>query len=186
MRLVSRLTSTLLAAGVASTACAQPVVWSGNGHYYEIVLQNGTWSAARTAAESRTWLGVSGHLVSITSAAENQFLTTTFGGSSLDLKWTGGFQPAGSPEPGGGWTWTTGEAFSFNGWSPGEPNNVGGSENVIVFAHALQSWGKPWSDFNGSGSLTGFVVEYPVPGPGALPAAGIAAVWCSRRSRRTK
>ena len=43
----------------------------GNGHVYEYVQSPGTWTTARTAAATRTFRGVTGHLVTITSAFEN-------------------------------------------------------------------------------------------------------------------
>jgi hypothetical protein len=74
--------------------------------------------------------------VTITSAAEQQFVVNNFGGGGGSF-WTGGFQPAGSPEPGGNWQWVTGEPFEYANWYPGggEPNNAYTNEFVIeVFA----------------------------------------------------
>ena len=50
--------------------------FSGNGHYYEIVQSNGIdWDDAKTAAEASTYEGLTGYLVTITSAAENSFVS---------------------------------------------------------------------------------------------------------------
>lgn len=149
---------------VGGAAMAAPVVWSENGHFYELVLGSINWNQAKVAAAARTHIGWPGHLVTVTSADENLFLTATFGGGPLDGKWLGGVQPPGSPEPAGGWTWITGESFSFQGWFPGgEPNNTGGNESVIQFAHSLQAWGKGWNDAVATSNGSGYVVEYEQP-----------------------
>jgi len=126
-----------------------------------------TWDQAQAAASNLSWLGVAGHLATVTSADENLFLTNTFGATALHLHWLGGYQPPGSPEPAGGWKWVTGEPFSFWGWTPGEPNNAGGNEDRICFDHPVQAWGKPWNDLRGSNFVSGYVVEFPVPEPSA-------------------
>lgn len=62
----------------AASAAAPPVQWSaasgGNDHGYEYVAATLTWSDASTAAAASSWLGLNGHLVTITSAAEQAFL----------------------------------------------------------------------------------------------------------------
>jgi hypothetical protein len=35
----------------------------------------------------------------------------------------GGYQPPGSSEPDGGWTWVTGEAWDYTNWAGGQPDN---------------------------------------------------------------
>ena len=152
----------LSAASVPTILRADPVKWPVNGHHYEVITLTTTWPQAEAGALARTWLGVQGHLVTVTSAAENLFLTQTFGASTLDSKWLGGFQLPGSIEPAGGWVWVTGEPFDFNGWSPGEPNNFGfgGNEDAMNFAHSVQPWGKPWNDGSALSPSFGYVVEY--------------------------
>lgn len=180
-KVVSRVCAALAPlACVAAGAFAQPMFWSGNGHYYEITTGDLTWNEALTDAASASWLGVTGHLVTVTSAEENLFLTMAFGASELDGKWLGGFQQPGAKEPGEGWTWITGEAFSFLGWSPGEPNNFG-FEDSIIFAHPEEAWGKPWNDAEGAIPSNGYVVEFDVPAPGALALAAVGALVASRR-----
>ena len=61
-----------------------PVEWvvenGGNGHFYEIVSPSGgiTWTDARVEAESSSYLGTPGHLVTVTSQAEWDFVHGTF------------------------------------------------------------------------------------------------------------
>ena len=100
-----------------SNAIAAPVYYSGTGHYYEAIRPGPmTWDQAKTAAESRSYLGVQGHLATITSQGENDFIKNNVPGSADCF--LGGFQPAGSPEPAGGWQWVTGEPWIYTNWLP--------------------------------------------------------------------
>ena len=46
-----------------------------NGHYYQYVNHTGiTWPTAKTAAESKVFNDVNGHLVTITTESENEFI----------------------------------------------------------------------------------------------------------------
>lgn len=176
----------------ASAAMATPVLWSDNGHYYERFDSEVTWDQARLLAEGMSHNGVQGHLVTITSLEENLFLTNdaALGDGASDLlhvHWTGGYQPAGSTEPDGGWAWVTGEAFSYSNWCPGEPNNYD-DEKYLGFDHGFTTDGKMWNDLP---ALTyppdpndppdiykglGYVVEYdttPVPEPATLLLLGL-------------
>lgn len=158
-------------------ADAAPILNPANGHYYDVINGSYTWAQANAAAQA-----MGGHLVTITSAQENQFLTTTFGSAGLHFRWTGGFQPPGSPEPAGGWSWVTGETFAFNNWaSPGEPNNLG-NEDRIIFDHGVSANGKQWNDLNGSVLAAGFVVEFvPEPTTWAVLAGLVVVTWVRTR-----
>jgi len=171
-----RTISCLSAAAVLLlTACnevlAVPIFNPSNAHYYELIDMGVDWSSADSAATALTHKGLTGHLVTITDAQENNFLTATFGAGALHLHWIGGLQPIGSAEPGGGWSWVTGEEFVFNNWWPGEPNNFGGFEDRIVFDHGTTIAGKSWNDLDGLTNVDGYVVEFdgePVPEPATL------------------
>lgn len=147
-----------------------PVKWTTNGHFYELVDASLTWEEANAAAQQMVYNGVSGHLASITSVEENVFLTNhpNLGGGAANLlhfHWIGGYQPIGSGEPLDGWSWTTGEVFAFHNWAffPfGEPNNVRGNEDRIIFDHGINADGKMWNDINEFANGRGFVVEFPV------------------------
>jgi Lectin C-type domain len=115
------LTLCFLGSFVAGTAVGQ-TLWEENGHYYLIVEQETTWQQARLLAESMVFMGVQGHLATITSEAENTFVTTQLGDTAG--AWLGGAQPLGSEEPAGGWRWITGEPWVYTNWDEGEPNNT--------------------------------------------------------------
>ena len=108
-----------------------------NGHYYEAVLTaNLTWTQAKAAAEARTFMGAQGHLATLTSAAENDFVYANL--PTLNC-WIGGFQPSGSPEPLGGWRWVTGEPFAYHNFNP-NLLDFNGSENRTQFQDNLPTW----------------------------------------------
>jgi hypothetical protein len=59
---------------------ADPVRYPTNGHYYEAVSvpEGISWEAANAAANASTFNAMHGHLATITTLAENQFLTSRF------------------------------------------------------------------------------------------------------------
>lgn len=168
---------------VAAASLGAPVQWSENGHYYEVIHEIMDWNQARAAAASRTHLGLTGHLLTVTSAEENSFVTASFGAQNLQSIFLGGYQLRGPIEAAGGWNWVTSEAFTFWGWSPGEPNDYQGLENVTIFDHPEQPWGKPWNDVPDFSLGNGYVVEYEVPGPG-VGGMGVALLVLWRRRVR--
>jgi Tol biopolymer transport system component len=158
-------------AGMCTTVATGPVLDISNGHYYEAVRVYGgvNWGAADTDAEARIFGGAQGHLATINSQDEQDFvlnslpqvkapMTSPFGAGY----WLGGLQPAGSGEPAGGWRWTTAEGFSFNAWISGEPNNFGGAEDRIAYwwYPGATGSGAHWSDIPNNFLTPGYVVEY--------------------------
>jgi len=135
-----------------------------NGNYYNLVDAPGiTWPDACTWAEALT-RGVMGeapgHLVTITSQKEQDFLYETFG-SDLQEKWYGGVQELGGNDPDDNWTWVTGEPWDYTNWAEGEPND-GVSPEEDGDEQYLIGWieGTAWNDGNGPSGIGGFVVEF--------------------------
>ena len=133
--------------------------WAGNSHYYELVnAPNLSWTDARAAAEA-----AGGHLATITSLAENEFIYNTLGVGNRPL-WLGGFQPPDFVEPpfDDGWQWVTGELFSYTNWAGGEPNNTTlDNEDSLVFWTA-GTWNDSPTGWTGYGN-GGYIIEYPDP-----------------------
>ena len=112
----------------------------GNGHYYLPTLSD-TWAEAEAAA-----VQLGGHLAAITSAEEQAFLASTFGGG---LMWIGLTDEAEE----GTWVWTSGEATTYTNWASGEPNG-GTSENYAE----MNWWGAgQWNDGDSTSKFPGLI-----------------------------
>jgi hypothetical protein len=152
------LLSGLLLGSAHTPAQAQVVYNPSNGHYYEVVLPTTLdWLGTKADAQTRTYRGLRGHLATITSAQEDQFIITNLPEAVTLNVVLGGYQDRTAPdysEPAGGWRWVTGEPWNYTDWSPGEPNNANGNED---FLHILANG--HWNDFPGLGPQ-GYVAEY--------------------------
>jgi len=84
-----------------------PLINSSNGHYYEFVAANTSWSAALQASASKTYKGMAGYLVTITGSQEQQFVSNylnSFGYAQPAYFWAGGSDK----DSEGTWTWANG------------------------------------------------------------------------------
>ncbi len=162
-----------------SITVGEPNYLPSTQHYYEFVSASGiSWSAARTAASNRTYFGLQGYLVTLTSQEEADFS----GSQAQGVGWIGATDDAVEGE----WRWVTGpEAgtqfwsggvtgteLTYAFWNAGEPNDypsgprVPGQEN---FAHitnpAVTTSPGSWNDLPNAGggglyAAQGYVVEY--------------------------
>ena len=183
MSLVGRIVAASIVGVVflfAFDASAAPIVWNSgpghNNHSYEVIQTSTpiTWDEAQAAA-----ILAGGYLATTLSAEENAFVfaladfsaywaqeTPT---SSAHLgPWLGGYQLAGSAEPGGGWTWVNGDGpFSFTMWAGGEPSNGAGGPHGLtesrVHYFAYGGRGSTWNDF--PETFTGGTPGYTFAGP---------------------
>ena len=167
-----------------------PFVNPANNHTYLLLAQD-NWSGSEAEAVT-----LGGHLVTINDADENQWVFDTF---SQDRNlWIGLYQPAGSPEPDGGWTWISGEPVEYLNWDVPEPNDSGyaGEDYVQIWGNAAEIAGDPdfrhagkWCDVSNDGYLSlPFGVVEVVPEPSTITLwllAGIASIgWIWRKRRR--
>jgi hypothetical protein len=157
------------------------------GHYYAVISGRLSWTEAASAAESLDHNGIKGHLATLTTEAENNFVWENLGG---DLKhyWLGGKRTGSPEEPTGGWSWVTeDEQWEFPNWfSPAELNNSGGGQDYLSF------WSGPggkWMNArNDWGGAKGYIVEFsssqavPLPAPIWLLASGVLGLVAIRRS----
>ena len=112
---------------------------SYGGHEYLFCEEGANWDQAYVACLSYGY-----DLVAITDAAEDAWVWSAAYGVA-DTDWWIGLNDHTTE---GAFVWTTGEATSYTGWSPGEPNNSyfdGSAENCVHLG-----WYAPtglWNDF---------------------------------------
>jgi hypothetical protein len=141
--------------------------WYGGtfgGHHYQAINKELTWHEAVDYCAQD-----GGYLVTINSAAENQFVYE-LRPAWFNATWLGATDEVTE----GTWVWVTGEPFnSYTNWGSGEPNNsppIPGSalgEDYLTF-HGWDAYDPPmpgvWNDWqyegDGSASMAPFVCEY--------------------------
>ncbi len=136
--------------------------------------QGNSRSNANSAA-----IAVGGQLASISSPDENAFLfqlidRPEFWRVAVDKNagpWIGAFQNTCSPEPACGWTWDSGEAWSYANWIADEPNNLNGAEDRALFFSNDPSQRSPgWNDWPRASLAGGYIVEVECIGARVPPA----------------
>lgn len=174
---------------------------NGDTHYYQLVyLPDGNlnWFQAAYLADSG-----GGYLASITSEQENDFIFAMVNDMKYFWKFPayeegksqhnhyeitigpflGGYQPEGSAEPAGGWSWLSGEPWTYSNWAKNlndgvidkdprpndQPNDSGNGQRVMGFGEMnlpVPTWGDYMDDVGtyGRDRLPGrsyaFIVEY--------------------------
>jgi len=160
---------------IVSENTTTPMYYSGTKHYYEYISSPAiSWTAAAVAASSKTYNGMEGYLVTITSEGENTFVVNKMAESG----WIGASDAASN----GIWQWSTGpEAGTqfwqgyqpsaspiggfYNNWEAGEPNRDSLEGN---YAHIFVNSPPPfnvfigtWNDMPDSNTFVqGYAVEY--------------------------
>jgi hypothetical protein len=149
-----------------SGTTSPPVYNAANGHWYQAIQAATpvTWLEARAAAETLSYAGYRGHLVTLTSADEEWFLISNLPLSAQLRWWMGAYQDKTAPdysEPGGGWRWVTGEPWSYTNWIPGEPNNDANVHDVGGDAGEFDTlFRNRWNDYPTRIHIPGYLVEY--------------------------
>lgn len=123
----------------AGSSCSGAHLYANasNGHCYEFVPGSLPWASAES--DCVAW---GGHLVSISSADEQAFVSTIVDDEVSDAAmppgaWIGlGKASASAP-----YAWTDGEPLSFTNWATGSPT---GKECVFMYTDKL---GNRWDDF---------------------------------------
>ncbi len=169
-------------------------------NYYEFVEvsdpfvgNNNSWITAEVTASSSVFNNINGHLVTITSQAENDFVFNLVSGlyGGFNGAWLGGRSPQGwltGPE--------SGQGFSYTNWGGIEPNNNGYAYMNIGSSGPGISAGQ-WADDSGtqgvpSGNdpVIGYFIEYekvpsiPVPASAWLFISGLIGLLGIARGKK--
>jgi len=129
------------------------VRWEENGHYYGIITGERDWLQSKAHAETQELNGISGHLVTITSAEEQEFFKTTVLGSFTLIGAAIGLNDI---DVEGSYQWVTGEPVTFTSWHPKEPNNKSNEDGVEVYGTA--NWN--WNDIGVTSPQPAYVIEF--------------------------
>lgn len=184
-----------VALGLAAHGAQAGVIWGDNNHEYQVVAAEGTtWVSAQAAVSA---MGSGWHLATITSAAEDSFVSGLLPASSdRSHYWLGATDSAAE----GTFAWVTGEIWSHTNWWGGEPNNStasGMDEDYLAYDLRSGSWA--WNDApdnlgSSYGFARGYVIErtlragadVPIPGTLALLALGAGLIGAAARRQHRR
>ena len=148
--------STFARSASAMDMCGSSYV---DNHYYKVMEFTGltTWDDARDAAESMTFCGVTGHLVSITSASENVVVTSAVAQCGV---YRVSFIGLSDHQTEGTFEWVTGEPYGYHNFCGKEPNN--GNDAANEDHTELMISDGCWNDVipTGYNNVDKFVVEF--------------------------
>jgi len=143
------------------------------GHTYELYKTSLSYEEAYNLAALKKIGSTPGHLLTITSAAQNDFVASFMDGTGIDTVWLG----ANDQGKEGTWVWVTGpengivfwqdgQTQTFAKWREQEPNNVN-MENCATFSRNTITNEYNWNDVNCANPQYSVLVEY---SPSSSPA----------------
>lgn len=122
-----------------------------NGHYYQYITLYGiSWTEASIAAQTHIHNGITGHLVTIRSESENNFVAGLVPNGTR--VWIGLTDQIAEEQ----YAWVTGEPLDYTNWESGQPDNHN-TENYVDFNGETGKWN---DSQNQVGYITGFIIEY--------------------------
>jgi hypothetical protein len=138
--------------------------YNWNGHSYALSNNYNSWTVVENEAVT-----AGGHLVTLDSQAENDWLVATFG--AYGEIWIG----LTDQEVEGVWKWSN-EPITYTNWSPGEPNNSGNEDFVV-----LNVGSQNWNDLSLSELRYGVIEAAPTPSALLLLGSGLAGLLAARK-----
>lgn len=120
---------------------SQPVVNRESLSAYELASATRSWDAARAEAAGREFWGFPGHLATVRSDPEGQFITSRLDFTTMPIVWAGAQRIPGSPDPREGWEWITGEPWDYPRWVIGEPEDATSDGETALTFHGTGIWG---------------------------------------------
>ena len=121
-----------------------------DGHRYKLYDLPLTWEQAKDYCEKQ-----GGHLMTVTSAEEQQIAEELLTEGGKNSYWLGGHLSDDSA-----WKWVTDESFDYGNWASGQPDNFRSNENALMVyrkANPMSSssgFGK-WNDLSDDGTCNG-------------------------------
>lgn len=121
-----------------------------NGHKYILYDYEASWDFCKSLCEE--W---GGHLVTVNSSDEQEFIKTFINNGSKDAYWLGLTYYYTDT-----WHWITDEAYDYTNWCSSEPSLSGSYGNKEMFAEIRKSYSYGWNDVgNTNCSNKGFILE---------------------------
>ena len=127
---------------VAHCAVESRVEDGGNGHWYRFDSPHVNWDVQRRAATA-----AGGYLACIAAGVENSFVRNLI--PIGDVAYLGAIRTA------SGWSWVSGEPWTYTNWNAGEPN--GSTVGEVVW---LERDSGGWNDHTQTYDIQGAIIEW--------------------------
>lgn len=156
---------------------AEPIEWKiavgGNGHFYQLVMakKSISWHEAARLAMNKYYRGMPGHLVTVTSGEEDEFIVQNLI-EGLDARgiWIGLTDTLRE----GHFRWVTGEPYQYVNWASWpeqQPDNFHeadwhGGEDYAMYTRFLDKQPWAWNDLSIDSmheKVSAYVIEYEPP-----------------------
>ena len=145
--------------GQGSVLAAQKIAKGAkkwNGNYYKVYNKYMFPAKAQKYCKK-----MGGHLVTITSQKEQDFVGRLANRGKQDGYWIG----ATDYKTAGKWRWMNGDKWDYTNWNSGEPNNGLGSGEDYVLINKIHDW--RWTDafggYDGYSAKAPFICEWDMP-----------------------
>jgi len=140
------------------------------GNTYEVYGSPTYFDDAKSFADSKQLNGIQGHLLTISSAEEENAVSTLLSGTPIQAVWLG----AQDSTLDGTWKWVTGNvngntfwqdgtSTAYSNWKQGEPNNANDEDCATLVRES------GWNDVSCDTPSYSVVVKYPLHGDNTKP-----------------